>query len=193
MQNIDDEVWKPVPVDGLSDMFEVSSHGRVRRSKPIDWRGRSSPVGFILKQRTLPRGYKQVALARYGRYHYLQVHRLVLWAFVGPPPSGFDCCHGDGNPANNHVSNLRWDTRLNNIDDTRRHGRINRGERNGHARLTESDVLEIRRLFAKGMRQTDIAVRFGVRISNVNSIVWGRSWRHLQESSEQTHSKAAQR
>src|SRR5215469_11602400 len=34
------------------------------------------------------------------------VHILVLEAFVGPCPSGMECCHGDGNPKNNNLSNL---------------------------------------------------------------------------------------
>lgn len=64
------------------------------------------------------------------------VHRLVLEAFVGPCPSGCEGCHYDGNPANNIVSNLRWDTTKNNCLDKRRHGR------NGGRRVRRSDGVE---------------------------------------------------
>jgi hypothetical protein len=41
---------------------------------------------------------------------YLAIHRAVLLAWVGPCPPGMQACHNDGNPANNRVENLRWDT-----------------------------------------------------------------------------------
>jgi len=37
-----------------------------------------------------------------------RVDHLVLLAFVGPCPEGYECRHLDGDPANNHVDNLRW-------------------------------------------------------------------------------------
>jgi len=47
---------------------------------------------------------------------------MVLEAFVGPCPEGMECCHRDGNPANNHVGNLYWGTRSENLYDAVRHG-----------------------------------------------------------------------
>lgn len=51
---------------------------------------------------------------RYKRYH----HRLVLEAFVGPPPPGADACHINGDYVDNRLENLRWGTRLENIGDS---------------------------------------------------------------------------
>lgn len=51
-----------------------------------------------------------------------QVHALVLEAFIGPRPSGMVCCHNDGDPLNNSVDNLRWDTQASNILDIVKHG-----------------------------------------------------------------------
>lgn len=45
----------------------------------------------------------------------MYVHRLVLEAFYGVPEGDkTHCNHIDGNPANNHISNLEWCTRLHN-------------------------------------------------------------------------------
>jgi hypothetical protein len=52
-----------------------------------------------------------------------RIHTLVLEAFAGPRPEGMEGCHNDGNPTNNHIDNLRWDTRSANNQDTLRHGR----------------------------------------------------------------------
>jgi len=54
----------------------------------------------------------------------VKVHRLVLLAFVGAPPKGMEACHYDGDPQNNNLSNLRWDTAKENWVDRKRHGRI---------------------------------------------------------------------
>lgn len=49
-------------------------------------------------------------------------HRMVAEAFLGPCPKGLEVCHGDGNPINNRVGNLRYDTHRNNMLDAIQHG-----------------------------------------------------------------------
>jgi hypothetical protein len=112
-----------------------------------------------------------------GKRTYLG--RVVLATFVGPCPQGMECCHGDGDPANNNLWNLRWDTRAANVSDTIRHGRHPAGERNHFAKLTAEQVHEIVRLRASGWTQLEIAKRFGVERSNISQIVNGKSWKSL--------------
>jgi hypothetical protein len=90
--------------------YEVSDAGQVRRA------------GRVLKGWSGSRGYRLVALCSDGAQRNIQVHRLVLEAFVGPCPPGMEGCHNDGNPSNNALSNLRWDTPSANRYDTVRHG-----------------------------------------------------------------------
>ncbi len=69
-------------------------------------------------------GRHQVCLSVNRRKKVRTVAPMVLEAFIGPRPSPItDCCHWDGNPANNVVDNLRWDTKKANQADMRRHGR----------------------------------------------------------------------
>ena len=72
----------------------------------------------------------------------------------------FSCC----NPA--HV---RWATYAENEHDKIDHGVSNRAERNGRAKLTAADVVEIRRLHAEGRKQQAIADEFGIRDSMAQS------------------------
>lgn len=58
-----------------------------------------------------------------GRRRTLSLHRAVLLAWVGPPPEGAQACHNDGDPANNRVDNLRWDTHSANQLDRYRHAK----------------------------------------------------------------------
>lgn len=111
------ERWLPV-VD-YEGLYEISDWGRVN-SLP-----RNTTRGGILKQATDKRGAKRVNLTKYGVQEVRLVHHLVLEAFVGPCPDGFEGCHWDGVPSNNYLSNLRWDTRESNMADMVRHGRGN--------------------------------------------------------------------
>lgn len=55
-----------------------------------------------------------------GTRHY--VHQLVAELHIGAGKPGQEVRHLDGNPANNHVSNLAWGTRSENVLDAVRHG-----------------------------------------------------------------------
>jgi hypothetical protein len=106
------------------------------------------------------------------------VHRLVLEAFAGPCPEGRECCHEDGDPANNSLGNLRWDSHQANMDDMLRHGTRRMGTRAG-AKLSEQEVLNIRSLKAAGIPMDRLAASHGVSRANIEAIVYRRSWRHL--------------
>lgn len=122
------EQWRPVP--GWEGYYEVSNQGRVLSVGRKVWQGGSRwGRGFwrVTKPRILKpgiyRGYERVSLQRDKRVHQESVHRLVLLAFVGPPPAGTEGCHNDGNKTNNTLANLRWDTSSANHLDRTRHGR----------------------------------------------------------------------
>lgn len=104
-----------------------------------------------------------------------KVHRLVLRAFKGECPDGMEGCHNDGDPGNNHIDNLRWDTPANNHADKIAHGTTNRGERCGTAKLTLEQVRAIR----KDTRLCRIiAAELGVRATAISRIRAGTRWQH---------------
>lgn len=118
------ENWKPAA--GYAGRYEVSDQGRVKRlARTVtysDGRRRHYPEQ-IMTGRTDRDGYRRVRLTNpAGDVADQAVHRLVLDAFTGPCPDGMEACHGDGNPANNNASNLRWGTRAENVRDQVRHG-----------------------------------------------------------------------
>lgn len=106
------------------------------------------------------------------------VHRLVLELFVGPQPIGMEACHNDGDPTNNHVENLRWDTREGNWQDRKRHGRGVDGERNpGGGKLSESDAVEIKKQRLNGSKLRELAAKYGVSVTMISKICRGEAWR----------------
>ena len=88
-------------------------------------------------------GYLFVNLCKEGKRSNWRIHTLVLTAFVGPRLDGMECLHGDGNPANNRVENLRWGTGSQNSLDAVRHGtHVNARKthcKNGH-KFTEENT-----------------------------------------------------
>lgn len=119
-------------------------------------------------------GRLYVVLYRDGVRHPTKyIHRLVLEAYVGPCPKGMEACHKNGNPFDNRLSNLRWDTRSENQRDTVRHGRT-RG-----LKLSPKEVRDMRRLYADGLSQRELSKRYGVDQTTVHYAVTRHTWKHV--------------
>lgn len=107
------EKWRDIP--DYKGLYQVSSLGAVK-----------SKTKNALKPYTHRDGHLLVVLSKNGTTKTFSVHRLVLFAFIGNCPGGYQACHNDGNPANNKLNNLRWDSNRNNQLDRRRHGKSGR-------------------------------------------------------------------
>lgn len=75
--------------------------------------------GRILSPGRAKSGHLLVVL---GRNQVRFIHRLVLETFVCPRPSEMECRHKDGRHENNHLCNLIWGTRAENVADMFKHG-----------------------------------------------------------------------
>lgn len=54
-----------------------------------------------------------------------------------------------------------------------------RSRYHAHSKITEADVLEMRRMFSEGLRICEIAKSYGVTASNISHIVRRKSWTHI--------------
>lgn len=166
--------WKKIP--GFS-RYSVSNDGRVRR----DVRVGNFPPGE-LKRTVNGGGYIAVMITSdAGKYQTKSVHALVMLAFVGPRENGFVICHGDGNPSNNRISNLRYDTPTGNVRDAIRHGTQVKGTRVYGAKLNEESVHKIKcALIETTDTLTEIGDRFGVTKYLIARIRNGVIWKHVE-------------
>lgn len=102
-----EEIWKPIEENTA---YEVSSLGRIRsKERYINTRTYPSQI-----MRTYIGNNSCVMVRlRDGKKQYTRsVAKLVLFTFIGPPPKGSkQVRHIDGDPNNNHLSNLCWDVR----------------------------------------------------------------------------------
>lgn len=109
---------------------------------------------------------------------------LVCSAFHGPRPEGADCSHLDGDRTNDVPENLRWETRAENESRKRKHGTVARGRRNGAAKLQDVQVREIKRLYRRGLSQSELARVAGVSRSTMQSLLKGETWGHVESCKE---------
>lgn len=174
------ERW--LPVIGYEDRYEISDSGVVRSA----YASTGGPAGHILKPGRATGGYPSLSLrASDGTKRTYVLHRLVLTTFVGPRPRGFCCRHLDGDPNNNHLTNIVWGTYAENAADRERHGKTARGARAGSSkpsrsarssRLTTHDVDEIRRRVGAGETQTAVAALYDLNQATVSYMVNRHSW-----------------
>lgn len=87
--------------------------------------------------------------------------------------------HGCDNPPCVNPAHLRPGDHLENVDDMMSRDRHVRGSRNGHSKLTEVEVQEIRRRADAGELHRLIAADYGVSRSRVTTIASRKDWRHV--------------
>lgn len=174
------ELW--LPVVGYEGLYEISNLGRVRsmpRTVPCaaGKKFRVSP-GKILKQaNTKP--YLMVPLSANGVHAQKLVHRLVLEAFAGPCPNGFQACHFNGNAIDNRIGNLRWDSPTRNHADNKRNGVTPIGESHHAAKLSVLAVRKAREMHAAGATITAISRHFGVSRASASKAIHRNTWGHV--------------
>jgi hypothetical protein len=61
-----------------------------------------------LTPRVRPDGTLAVNLWSENGYRQLPIRRIVLDAFDGPQPRGFDAANANGDPTDNRLTNLEW-------------------------------------------------------------------------------------
>jgi hypothetical protein len=111
------------------------------------------------------------------------VHRYSYEINVGPIES-HDVCHKCDTPVCVRPDHLfLGDARINGMDMSlkgRARGGAPSGERNGKSRLSEKDVLEIRRLCSEGvLTQEQIGQPYSLTSSCVSAINLRKTWRHI--------------
>lgn len=155
------EVWRDIP--DYAGRYQVSDQGRVRS---LLFRGNGGAQ--VMKSSTNYAGYHVISLGKDRKQH--RVHCLVLLAFVGPRPTpDHDGCHRDSDKNNNHLSNLRWDTKSGNIKDRRSYF----GDGNPNAKLNQAQREEIARRARAGESRTILARAFGITVPRVCQIAKG--------------------
>jgi len=168
--------WRPVL--GYEGNYEVNEYCQIRTMFRNDKR--------ILKPATRPNwGHKYVSITMNGIRKKKYIHIAGLEAFISPRPVGMEGLHNDGDTENNHISNLRWGTHQENMQDSIKHGTFKNPFGNGSkhilSKLDEKRVVEIKKLLReKKLNHTEIGKLFKVHNSTISYINKGKLWKHVQ-------------
>lgn len=172
-RTVPERFWEKVQIQGPSECWP--------------WQGAVFQIGM---------GYGQFQFE--GRPH--SAHRIAWLLTKGPIPAGSRVLHHCDNPPCCNPVHLFIGSNADNMKDMASKGRARpyrggvfgdrngtrtkpesrpRGEAHPRAVLTESQVLELRRLHREGVRQIDLGRRFGLSRDVVSKIINRRSWKHL--------------
>lgn len=124
------------------------------------------------------RGYRTACVSRFpgDKRRRIMVGVLVLLAFVGARPERMQCCHNNGDKSDNRLSNVRWDTSKNNMEDQRKHGTLQQGERHWASKITRQDVKAIRARRSKGEVVKVLAAEYLLSKMQIYRIVNKKGW-----------------
>lgn len=176
------EIWKPVV--GYEGLYEVSNLGNVKSVDKVvqTKRGSRHYPERRLSEWVDHKNYKTVLLCKNGKQRTTKVHRIVAEAFIENPLGYKQINHIDCDKRNNNVSNLEWCNNSRNQKHAYEHG-LNtprQGELNGGHKLVEKQVIEIRRLYDKGVDVSELSKRYCVTKTQIRRIVNYKSWKYLR-------------
>jgi hypothetical protein len=131
------EIWKDIK--GFEGLYQISNYGRLKSFKVY-------PEGKILKLTNKNGDYFSVVLQGIGfKPRSIRIHRLVAEAFLPNPCNLPEINHIDGNKQNNHISNLEWVTKSQNVvhSMTMLHPHQNDGIKNYNKFIKTTPVMQL--------------------------------------------------
>jgi len=176
----ENEIWKKLVIPNLdtNEKFEISNYGRLKSYKNV-------PEGYFIKNSKV-KGY-QILLVKMknNKFTTRYIHKLVAEHFISKDnPLQKYVIHLDFNKNNNHVSNLKWVTRLTMFA----HQKINPNYKRGkisNAKLRETDVMRLKLKLKREKNKLGLLAReFGITHTQLNRIRRGENWAHVKVAVE---------
>ena len=165
------EIWKDV--DGFNGFYQVSNLGRVKS------------VNKIRKLHKTQDGYYKVRLQHGDVDKTCRVHRLVAEAFIPNLHNKETVNHIDGNKENNHVTNLEWNDRHEQLQHAYDLNlkKADKGSSNCNAALTDEQVREIRKVYVRQSKEfgtVALGRKYGVSDRVIGLVVRGLSYTNVK-------------
>lgn len=140
-------------------------------------------------------GYLALAIKEKGKIHHILSHRLIYLIHKGKIPEGYEINHKNGIKADNRISNLEVVTPSENTIHSYKNGlqkskphskkskehlsKLFSGENGSNAKLSNKDVIRIRKLHKNPYTAKQLSIKFGVGISTIGDIIWYRTFKKL--------------
>lgn len=115
-----------------------------------------------------------------GSGKFTKAHRKMCEVAHGPAKNGLVARHLCGNKNCLNPRHLAWGTPAENTADMAAHGTKLEGANSPSAKITEQDVIEIRRRRAAGEMLDEIAADYPIGKANVWAIAARKTWKHVK-------------
>lgn len=129
----------------------------------------------------------------------IYAHRLSYELSTGQSARGKSVCHRCDNPACINPEHLWLGSHAENMADMKAKGRnanppvhsgathwrykypekIQRGQDQANSKITDEQVIRMRRDYISGVKKPEIAAANGMTLASVSDVLLGRSWKHL--------------
>jgi len=143
--------------------------------KKVDKRGPNDCWNWTAVKHERGYGHMEIQNKNY------KTHRLS-WEFInGKIPDGLCCLHKCDNTSCCNPAHLFLGTQRDNMRDMVQKGRNNPriGTENGNSKLSEQNVLEIRKLHHEGMKNKRISIMYKVSETTICHVVNRKTWKHV--------------
>ncbi|HRG19212.1 MAG TPA: NUMOD4 motif-containing HNH endonuclease [Flavobacterium lutivivi] len=177
---VQEEEWFPILF--IDEPYEISNLLRVKKL-PREVKNKQSL--FMTKERIISpwlskSKYYSIKIKTKGKNTSFLFHRIVAQAFIPNPENKPQVNHINGIKTDNRIENLEWVTGSENVQHALKTGLLIpfKGENHPSSKLTELQVLEIRKL-KKSMTQKEIGKLFGVKYQVIGNILRNEIWKHV--------------
>jgi hypothetical protein len=155
----------------------ISQIKRIKNGKPQEF------VSLQSEKELKPwvqKGYQIVSAKQGNKRPKVFLHRLVAMAFVDGYSPELSVNHINGNKLDNRPENLEWVTVAQNTKHQWRTGLVDlRGENQPTHKLTQRQVIHIRKALKLGVPSNSLSIIAGVNSSTIHLIKQGKRWSHL--------------
>jgi hypothetical protein len=162
--------WKRATEEEILERRKINFESKViKKDGCWDWVGVVDKDGYGL----FPSGYHRT----------MRANRFSFLMHYGDLPKNILVCHHCDNPRCTNPEHLFLGTAKINSMDAKNKKRTTLGSKNAQTKLTENDVLEIRRLLTTYIQSKEICLKYDISSTTLNNIKTGKSWKHIPVNS----------
>ena len=194
------ENWKIIK--GFNKFYEVSDLGNVRSYRVRRTGKRKSEPSLLSGGLYRTKKYNKLPYRFFlltddnGKKHNIKACVLVLKAFVGPRPKDFEASHKNGKCQNDRLTNLLWETKVDNQKRMKIHKKRRKGVRvvksNDEVKmlirkrdvsckqLSERNAREIRLYMRQGATVRELASIFKTPEINIKNVVDRKTFKNAK-------------